>query len=106
MMLDYKANFAGTSISTTWVIAGDRESAIAAVRQHEPEVILQDLGLPPDEEGVEEGFKSVQEIGRLSPNSKIIVVTGNHDYENAVRAVAYGSLCTFTRNRLIPERWI
>ena len=73
------------------VIAGDRESAIAAVRQHEPEVVLQDLGLPPDEEGVEEGFKSVQEISSLSPNTKIIVVTGNHDYENAVRAVAMGA---------------
>ncbi len=73
------------------VIAGDRESAIDAVRQHEPEVVLQDLGLPPDEEGVEEGFKSVQEISSLSPNTKIIVVTGNHDYENAVRAVAMGA---------------
>ncbi len=73
------------------VIAGDRESAIAAVRLHEPEVVLQDLGLPPDEEGVEEGFKSVQEISSLSPNTKIIVVTGNHDYENAVRAVAMGA---------------
>ncbi len=73
------------------VIAGDREAAIAAVRQHEPAVILQDLGLPPDEEGVEEGFKTVQEVSSLSPSSKIIVVTGNHDYENAVRAVALGA---------------
>lgn len=73
------------------VIAGDREQAVAAVRQHEPAVILQDLGLPPDEEGVEEGFKTVQEISSLSPASKIIVVTGNHDYENAVRAVALGA---------------
>ncbi|HEB27549.1 MAG TPA: PEP-CTERM-box response regulator transcription factor [Porticoccus sp.] len=73
------------------VIAGDREAAIAAVRQHEPAVILQDLGLPPDEEGVEEGFKTVQEISSISPASKIIVVTGNHDYENAVRAVALGA---------------
>ncbi|MFA7554468.1 MAG: PEP-CTERM-box response regulator transcription factor [Spongiibacteraceae bacterium] len=73
------------------VIAQDRESAIAAVRLHEPSVILHDLGLPPDDEGVEEGFKSVQEISRISPSSKIIVVTGNHDYENAVRAVAMGA---------------
>jgi two-component system NtrC family response regulator len=73
------------------VIAGDRESAIAAVRQHEPAVILQDLGLPPDAEGVEEGFKTVQETIAISPDSKIIVVTGNHDYENAVRAVALGA---------------
>lgn len=73
------------------VIAGDRESAIAAVRQYEPAVILQDLGLPPDAEGVEEGFKTVQETIAISPGSKIIVVTGNHDYENAVRAVALGA---------------
>ena len=73
------------------VIAGDRDSAIAAVRKHEPAVILQDLGLPPDEEGVEEGFKTVQEVSRIFPTAKIIVVTGNHDYENAVRAVAMGA---------------
>ena len=73
------------------VVAGNREEAIAAVRQYEPAVVLQDLGLPPDEEGVEEGFQSVQEISRLSPHTKIIVVTGNHDYENAVRAVALGA---------------
>jgi two-component system NtrC family response regulator len=73
------------------IVAGDRESAVAAVRQHEPAVILQDLGLPPDDEGVEEGFKSVQEISTILPTAKIIVVTGNHDYENAVRAVALGA---------------
>jgi two-component system NtrC family response regulator len=73
------------------VQADDRESAIAAVRQYEPAVVLQDLGLPPDAEGVEEGFKTVQEIMRLAPATKIIVITGNHDYENAVRAVALGA---------------
>jgi two-component system NtrC family response regulator len=73
------------------VIAEDRPSAIAAVRLHEPAVVLQDLGLPPDDEGVEEGFKCVQEITRLAPSAKIIVITGNHDYENAVRAVALGA---------------
>ena len=73
------------------ILADDCESAVAAVRQHEPAVVLQDLGLPPDAEGVEEGFKSVQEIMRLAPSTKIIVITGNHDYENAVRAVALGA---------------
>ena len=73
------------------VVAGDRESAIAAIRKHEPPVILQDLGLPPDEEGVEEGFKTIQETINLAPSTKIIVVTGYHDYENALRAVALGA---------------
>ena len=73
------------------VVAGDRETAIAAVRKHEPAVVLQDLGLPPDEEGVEEGFKCIQETLNLAPSTKIIVVTGYHDYENALRAVALGA---------------
>lgn len=39
------------------VAATNREEAIAAVRLHEPAIILQDLGLPPDDEGVDEGFR-------------------------------------------------
>lgn len=73
------------------VVASDRQEAIAAVRKYEPAVVLQDLGLPPDEEGVEEGFKTIQETLNLVPTTKIIVVTGYHDYENALRAVALGA---------------
>ncbi|MEJ2445163.1 MAG: PEP-CTERM-box response regulator transcription factor [Exilibacterium sp.] len=73
------------------VVVGDRPNAIAAIRQYEPAVVLQDLGLPPDDEGVEEGFRCVQEISKLAPSTKIIVITGNADYENAVRAVAMGA---------------
>jgi len=73
------------------VIAGDREEAINAIRLHEPPIVLQDLGLPPDDEGVDEGFKCIQEISSLAPTTKIIVMTGNSDYENAVRAVAMGA---------------
>ena len=72
-------------------VAGTREEAIAAVRLTEPAVILQDLGLPPDDEGVEEGFHCIREISSLRPEAKIIVMTGNADYENAVRAVAMGA---------------
>lgn len=73
------------------IVAGKRDEAIAAVRLHEPAIVLQDLGLPPDDEGVEEGFRCIREIAELSPATKIIVMTGNSDYENAVRAVAMGA---------------
>ena len=72
-------------------VAGNRDEAITAVRLNEPAVILQDLGLPPDHEGVEEGFHCIREISSLHPDAKIIVMTGNADYENAVRAVAMGA---------------
>jgi two-component system, NtrC family, response regulator len=73
------------------IVAGDREEALVAVRLHEPSIVLQDLGLPPDDEGVEEGFRCIREIAALSPTTKIIVMTGNSDYENAVRAIAMGA---------------
>ena len=41
--------------------AEDRESAIAELRRHEPVVVLQDLGLPPNPEGVEEGLRRLRE---------------------------------------------
>ncbi len=74
--------------------ARDRESAIAEVRRAEPAVVLQDLGLPPDAEGVSEGFRCVEEILALKPQTKIIVVTGHHETANAMRAIAMGA-CDF-----------
>lgn len=73
------------------VVADNRQDAIAALRLHEAPVIIQDLGLPPDEDGVDEGFKCIQDILRIAPNSKIIVMTGKTDHENALRAVAMGA---------------
>ena len=71
--------------------AENREAAIAELRRHEPAVILQDLGLPPRPEGVEEGFATLSETLRLAPHTKVIVVTGNGDQENALTAVAQGA---------------
>ena len=75
----------------TIVTAENRESALAAVRRHEPQVVLQDLGLPPDPEGVTEGMETLREILAVAPETKVIVVTGNGDQENAVQAVGFGA---------------
>ena len=71
--------------------AEDRQSAITELRRHEPMVVLQDLGLPPMPEGVEEGLATLTEILKLAPHTKVIVVTGNGDQENAVTAVGQGA---------------
>jgi len=71
--------------------AENREGAIAELRRHEPAVVLQDLGLPPKPEGVEEGFATLAEILQLAPHTKVIVVTGNGDQENALTAIARGA---------------
>lgn len=73
------------------LLAGDRESALAYVRRHEPAVITMDLGLPPDPDGASEGFAILQQILSLAPDTKIIVLSGNQDRENAVKAISMGA---------------
>jgi two-component system NtrC family response regulator len=73
------------------ISAEDRATAINELRRHEPQVVLQDLGLPPDESGVEEGLASLKEIMTLAPYTKVVVVTGHGDQGNAVKAVGLGA---------------
>ncbi|MEK6736013.1 MAG: PEP-CTERM-box response regulator transcription factor [Pseudomonadota bacterium] len=73
------------------LIASDRESAIAQVRRHEPAVITMDLGLPPDSDGSTEGLAILQQILVLAPDTKVIVLTGNQDHANALKAIEIGA---------------
>jgi two-component system NtrC family response regulator len=84
------------------IFAGDREEALAQLRRHEPAVILQDLGLPPDAEGVGEGMRTLKEILSLAPHTRVIVITGNADRDNAMRAVSHGAY-DFYQKPLDPE---
>jgi two-component system NtrC family response regulator len=73
------------------VVAGDRESALAHIRRHEPAVVTMDLGLPPDPDGATEGLATLQQILALAPDTKVIVLTGNQDHDNAVKAIGLGA---------------
>jgi two-component system NtrC family response regulator len=73
------------------LVAGDRESTLAQIRRHEPSVVLMDLGLPPDPDGASEGLATLEQVLALAPSTKVIVVTGNQDRENAVRAIGLGA---------------
>jgi two-component system, NtrC family, response regulator len=73
------------------VIAGSRAEAIDALRVHEPEVVTLDLGLPPDPDGVTEGFAALEEILSLKPDTKVIIATGHGAHESALRAIAMGA---------------
>ena len=73
------------------VIAGDRDSAIAALRSEAPSVVTLDLGLPPDPDGTTEGFATLQEILALKPDTKVIVASGHGARESALKAIALGA---------------
>ena len=82
------------------VIAGNREAAITALRRYEPAVVTLDLGLPPDANGSSEGLATL----------KVVVVTGNDDRANAVKAIGLGAYDFYQKPidaeilRLIVER--
>jgi len=73
------------------VIAGNRNEAIEFLRRYMPRVITLDLGLPPDPANASEGHATLKTILELAPSTKVIVVTGNDDRENAIKAVGMGA---------------
>jgi two-component system NtrC family response regulator len=78
------------------VVASDRASAIAQVRRFEPAVVTMDLGLPPFPDDPSEGLKLLEELHALVPTTKLIVLTGQNDRANALKAIGMGAhdFCT------------
>ena len=79
------------------VTANDRESALVQLRRHTPAVVTMDLGLPPDADSTSEGFKLLEQILAVDPDTKVIVLTGQNDQANALRAVALGAYDFFAK---------
>ena len=78
------------------VMAGDRAGALAAFKSHRPTVTLLDLGLPPRPNEPEEGLATLSSLLAINPLAKVIIVSGQGDKQNALRAVgagAYDFLC-------------
>ena len=73
------------------IIAGDRASALVALRSEEPAVVTLDLGLPPDPDGTSEGFAVLDAIMALKPDTKVIVASGHGARESALQAIAKGA---------------
>lgn len=73
------------------LVAGDSESAINQIRRYEPAVVTMDLGLPPQPDDPTEGFALLQRILALAPHTKVIVLTGQNDRANALKAIRLGA---------------
>ena len=71
--------------------AATRDEAMAILRSEEPDVVTLDLGLPPDPDGVTEGFKTLDEILKVKPDTKVIVASGHGARESALRAISAGA---------------
>jgi len=71
--------------------AGNRAEALTLFKKHCPKIVTLDLGLPPHENGAKEGLLCLEEILSISPTSKVVIITGNDEKENALKAVQCGA---------------
>ena len=72
-------------------MAHDPVQARNLIKKAKYSVVILDLGLPPNPDNPVEGFKLLEEIVFTSPQTKVIVTTGNSEHENAVRAIGLGA---------------
>ncbi len=77
--------------------ASDRRSALASLRAERPALVILDLGLPPHPREASEGLAAVEEILRVDPKVKVIIISGNSDRENALRAIRAGACDYFSK---------
>ena len=73
------------------IVAGDRDSALAALRAEMPAVVTLDLGLPPDPDGTKEGFAVLDAIMALKPDTKVVVASGHGARESTLKAIERGA---------------
>src|SRR6266404_6773465 len=73
------------------VLAEDRSVAINAFKEHQPQVVLLDLGLPPHPGSPEEGLNALAELVALNHLAKIIIISGQGEKNNALQAIGAGA---------------
>ncbi len=77
--------------------AADRTSALAQFRRNPVPVVTMDLGLPPEKDSVSEGFALLEGLLGIDATVKVIVLTGQNDRENALRACKLGAYDFMTK---------
>ena len=76
--------------------AGNKAEAVAIAKREQPEIILLDLCL-----GEEDGIDAIPELLAVSPESKIIMLTGARDHEEHMRAVRQGAMGVVTKEAAV-----
>lgn len=79
------------------IVANDLDTAIAQLRRYEPAVVTMDLGLPPHPNAPTVGFDLLNQILALAPHTKVIVLTGQNDHVNALKAIRLGAYDFFAK---------
>jgi two-component system NtrC family response regulator len=87
----------------TLCFADTRARALAALDAFQPDVVSLDLGLPPRPDTVDEGLRTLEEILRVAPATRVIVLTGSGDRANARRAIELGAVDYLAKSADLSE---
>lgn len=78
-------------------LAGDGAEALLHFKKECPPVVALDLGLPPAPREATEGLKVLGKILEVAPETKVIIISGNMEKANAVKAIASGAYDFFSK---------
>jgi len=77
--------------------AEDRLQTHQVIEEVPVDLVLLDLRLPPAVDTPEEGMKILEEIGRMRPEIKVIVITADNKEETCLRAIENGAYDYFSK---------
>src|SRR5262245_41706286 len=83
--------------------AASRPEALALLEQHEIDVVLSDLRLPPNDSDIREGLAILESVRSLNPLLPVIVITGDEDRETALKVVQRGAYDLFYKPFNVEE---
>ena len=84
-------------------LASDRGEAMACFQAEHPGVVVLDLGLPPCSDSSAEGFRCLEEMLGSNPRVKIIMLTGNNEKANALKALQMGAIDFYAKPPVLAE---
>lgn len=90
----HKWSFSDAIPSAQILQAYDRDSAFSLLNEYSPNVIILDLGLPPDEANATEGIHILQAVRENSArffHTQVLVYSGSTRIEHALEATKYGA---------------
>ena len=79
--------------------ADNRENAVEILQREKMVLVTLDLGLPPDADGTSEGLSALEQLIGVNPLVKVVVITGNQDRANALKAIRIGRIRFYGKAR-------
>jgi two-component system, NtrC family, response regulator len=85
------------------LLAADAREALSFFKTERPSVVVLDLGLPPYAESSIEGFRCLDEMLGINPTAKVVMLTGNNERENALKAMRMGAFDFYAKPPVLSE---